>query len=167
MATNVLLVPDHHMNRLETLPDVANGNGDIAMSAPAEWRKRIRVRVHWKIVLFQIHGGDDFVETTTENLSSDGFYCFSVKPFVAGELLFCRIHIPTAESGCGASHLECRVRVVRVEKNNADDIYGIACRTEGYDVVGCNGHRNLNQTAESFAETDGFSRTALRPIGGS
>ena len=78
------------------------------------------------------------METITEDLSSDGFYCLSKVPFAAGEMLFCTIHIPIADAGCGASHLECRVRVVRVEKSSADDKYGIACLTEDYDVIGCN-----------------------------
>jgi hypothetical protein len=125
------------MNRQESL--VGKGNGDASISAQAERRKRARIRVHWRIVLSRDRSGEGASETTTEDLSSDGFYCFSMIPFVAGELLFCRLYLPTADSGCGASHLECRVRVVSVEKSTSGDNYGLACLTEDYDVIGCSG----------------------------
>ena len=135
------------MSRLESLPNVGNGNGDASMSDRAERRKRARVRVRWRLVLSRDPSGEEAVETLTEDLSSDGFYCFSKVPFAAGELLFCKIHIPIADAGCGASHLECHARVVRVEKSSAEDNYGIACLTEDYDVVGCNG--DLGSTCRS------------------
>jgi PilZ domain len=109
----------------------------VSIAAPAERRKRCRIGVRWRILLSRNLSGEGATETTTENLSSDGFYCRSTIPIGAGELLFCRIYLPTADSGCGASHLECRVRVVRVEKIGAGDNYGLACLTEDYEVVGC------------------------------
>ncbi len=90
--------------------------------------------------MFRDPADKDAEETITENLSSDGFYCFSTRPFSAGELLFSRLHIPTANCGYGASYLECRVRVIRVEKQRANDVnYGVACRMEEYRVVRANG----------------------------
>ncbi len=56
----------------------------------------------------------------------------------------CTVYIPTADSGCGASHLECRVRVERVEKSSACGKYGIACLMEDYDVIGCDGNLASN-----------------------
>jgi hypothetical protein len=75
------------------------------------------------------------VETITQNFSSHGFYCLSRKPFTLGELLLCKLRIPTNDPGGGESYLECRVRVVRVEKNAAEDQFGIACQTEDYRFV--------------------------------
>ena len=125
------------MNRQESL--VGKGNGDASMYAQAERRKRARIRVHWRIVLSRHRSGEGASETITEDLSSDGFYCFSRIPFVAGELLFCTLYLPTGDSRCGASHLECRVRVVRVEKRSTGNNYGVACMTEDYEVIGCSG----------------------------
>ncbi len=127
------------MDRVESLLHAGNGNNDPAISAPDERRDRRRVRVHWRVLLFRGPTDEDAEETITENLSSDGFYCFSARLFSAGELLFSQLHLPTANSGCGASYLECRVRVVRVEKHRANDAnYGMACRIEEYRVVRCN-----------------------------
>src|SRR5579862_9683668 len=107
------------VNPLEALtPPV--GRGNLATSATAERRKRARVRVHWPILLFLGQTGEDKVETITQNLSSEGFYCLSRKPFTVGELLLCTLQIPTTGLGGGESHLECRARVGRVEENAAD-----------------------------------------------
>ena len=135
-----VLRPGHHsmlpVNPLEVLrPSVGHGNPDIAKSASAERRRWGRVSVHWPIILFPNQTGEDAVETITENLSSQGFYCLSRNPFTVGELLLCTLRIPMNDLGAGASHLECQVRVVRVEKNPSDDQYGIACRMEDYRFI--------------------------------
>ncbi len=140
MAVNVLrgLTLLVNINSLDAFtPSV--GNGKIAKSAPAERRRRARVRVHWPIVLFPNQAGADPVETITQNLSSRGFYCLSGQPFIPGELLRCRLRIPMHGPGAGESHLECRVRVVRVEENAAEDQFGIACQTEDYRFVAARG----------------------------
>lgn len=124
------------VNPLEVLgPSGRRGSPAIAKSAPSERRKWGRVNVHWPIVLFPSQSGEDAVQTITENLSSQGFYCLSRKPFTVGELLLCTIQIPVNDFGAGASHLECQVRVVRVEKEAADDQYGIGCRMEDYRFI--------------------------------
>jgi hypothetical protein len=124
------------VNPLEVLtPAVGRGNPHIARSAPAERRRRARARVHWPIALFPNQTGEDAVETVTQNLSSDGFYCLSRKRFIVEELLLCTLRIPMTGLGGRESHLECRARVVRVEENTADGEYGIACRIEDYRFV--------------------------------
>ena len=121
------------VNPLEVLtPSVGRGNPDIAKSVRAERRGRARVRVHWPILLFPNQVGEDAVQTITQNLSSHGFYCLSRRPFTVGELLLCTLQIPTNGLGAGESHLECQVRVVRVENNASEGQYGIACRMEDY-----------------------------------
>jgi hypothetical protein len=136
MAANVLQLRTNVMlpvNAVEVLtPSVGRGNPDIAKSIPAERRRRARVRVHWPILLFPNQIGEDAVPLITQNLSSEGFYCLSGKAFTVGELLLCTLQIPMNDLGAGESRLECRVRVVRVEKNASEDQYGIACRMEDY-----------------------------------
>src|SRR5215472_14988735 len=137
------------MNLLESTAAVSDEIGDALAFATVDRRKRHRIRVRWRILLSRTPPGEGAEETVTENLSSDGFYCFSKIPFVAGELLFCKVDIPTSDSGCGASHLQCRVRVLRVERSTGDDKYGIACLTEDYDVVGCGDHCGASRTVET------------------
>jgi hypothetical protein len=128
------------VNPLEVLaPSVGHDNPDIAQSAPAERRRRVRSRVHWPVLLFRNHTGEDTVETITQDLSSNGFYCLSKKPFAVGELLLCTLQIPTNDPNGRQGHLERRVLVVRVEENAADGQYGIACRTEDYRFAGGRG----------------------------
>jgi PilZ domain len=132
--------PPHYfmlpVNPLEVLRrPVARGNPDIAKSVPAERRRSGRVSVHWPISLFPNQIGEDAVQTITENLSSQGFYCLSRKPFTVGEVLLCTLQIPMNDFGVGASHLECQVRVVRVEKDASADQYGIGCRMEDYRLI--------------------------------
>jgi hypothetical protein len=139
MAVNVLKLRHHSMllvNPLEAFtPFIGRDNPAITKSVPAERRRRARVRVHWPIFLFPNQIGEDAVQTITQNLNSQGFYCLSRKPFTVGELLLCTIQIPTNGFGAGESQLECQVRVVRVEKNASEGQYGIACQIEDYRFI--------------------------------
>src|SRR5689334_17177928 len=79
-------------------------------------RKRARSHVHWPVCFFG-GGVGRTVETTTENLSSSGFLCFSPVPLNPGDLMICVLGIPSHQhvhSGRALS-LECKVRVLRVE----------------------------------------------------
>lgn len=124
------------VNPLEALwPRAGRGVPDMAKSVHAERRSSGRVSVHWPVFLYPNKSGEDAVQTITENLSSQGFYCLSRKPFSVGELLLCTLQIPMNDFGAGASHLECQVRVVRVEKDAPADQYGIGCRIEDYRFI--------------------------------
>jgi hypothetical protein len=130
------------INRWEVLaPSAGNVDREIAESARVERRRRPRVGVHWPILLFRGADGEDWedgdaaVETTTQNLSSQGLYYLSRKCFTVGEWLLCRLKILPNDSGGGESCLECRVQVVRVEDNLMEGLYGVACRTEDYRFV--------------------------------
>ena len=103
------------------------------MPSRLERRKRSRSHVHWQVCFFGVDIGRT-VETTTENLSSAGFHCFSPVPLIAGDLVTCRLHLPTrrpSNSGRGSS-LECKVRVVRVEPAGEQQSFGVACEIEDY-----------------------------------
>ena len=97
-----------------------------------ERRQRPRTLVHWPVVFFRNPMGEA-VETTTQNLSSCGFYCLLRAPLPAGELLFCTLRVPSHEASCQKSMraLECRVRVTRAEPAH-EGFFGVACRIEDY-----------------------------------
>jgi hypothetical protein len=102
-----------------------------------ERRKRIRATVHWPIMFFRSHSAEATESVSTQNLTSDGFYCRSRIAFAPGEALNCRLEVPSYEpSGTGQTRLlECKVRVIRAEPANTDGLFGIACRFEDYRFV--------------------------------
>jgi hypothetical protein len=97
-----------------------------------ERRTSVRTAVRWPI-LFR-HRQSETVESVTENLSSQGFYCYSHTPVAFGEPLVCWLTVPTHDpsGNMGKLVLECRVRVVRSDAASADGKYGLACRIEDY-----------------------------------
>src|SRR5580698_5034487 len=106
------------------------------MLSRPERRRRSRSHVHWQVCFFAGNVGR-IIETTTENLSSSGFHCFSPVPLIAGDLVTCRLHVPSCQpsnSGRGSS-LECKVRVVRVEPASERQSYGVACEIEEYRLL--------------------------------
>ncbi len=104
------------------------------MVATQERRKRKRIALHWPVRLFR-HPNTSSVESTTENLTSNGFYCVSKESFQMGERLECVIAIPAGSFGYSNSpiRLQCRVKVMRVE--NQRDGFGIGCYIEDYDLL--------------------------------
>ena len=104
------------------------------MLVSEERRKRKRVALHWPVRLFR-GAATPSVESTTENLTSNGFYCHSREPFEIGESLECIIAIPSGSFGYAGSpiSLQCRVRVTRVEDQS--DGFGLGCYIEDYDLL--------------------------------
>jgi hypothetical protein len=109
------------------------------MPSQPERRKRLRSHVHWQVCFFGADVGRT-VETTTENLSCTGFHCFSPVPLIAGDLLTCRLRLPSREPSNNGreSSLECKVRVVRVEPAGERQTYGVACEIENYRFLKSN-----------------------------
>jgi hypothetical protein len=101
---------------------------------PEERRKRKRVALHWPIRLFKSLTGTPS-ESTTENLTSNGFYCISSERFMLGERVDCIIAIPMGSFGDSRApiSLQCRVRVMRVEDQR--DGFGLGCSIEDYDLL--------------------------------
>jgi PilZ domain len=97
-------------------------------------RKRKRVAVHWPVRLWRQLVTTP-VESTTENLSSEGLYCITKEPFRTGERLQCEIVIPG--EGFGSSEpflrLQCHVTVKRVEPVHRG--FGLGCHIEDYSVT--------------------------------
>jgi hypothetical protein len=121
-----------------------------------EQRNRIRMQVHWPVT-FSSPRLSNAVETTTQNLSSEGFYCFARTAFVPGELVACTITVPSHRPHSPESVLllECRVRIVRVEPAKEGGFYGIGCQIEDYQFL--NGTRRISH---SLHRTRGRGREA-------
>ena len=96
-------------------------------------RKRVRTTVHWPILFFR-NPVSEGIESTTLNLSSNGFYCLSHTLFAVGESLFCTLRVPSHDPE-GKERiwvLECRARVKRAEPAALEGLFGIACEFEDY-----------------------------------
>lgn len=101
-----------------------------------ERRRRTRMQVHWPLVFFQ-PGTPDTVESTTRDLSSEGFYCLAKTRFTPGEIRECTIRVPTHHPDTGDRVLpaQCKVRVVRVEAVGETGLYGVGFRIEDYRLI--------------------------------
>ncbi len=121
-----------------------------------EQRNRIRVQLHWPVT-FSSPRLSTAVETTTQNLSSEGFYCLARTAFVPGELVVCIITVPSHQphNPENVAFLECRVRIVRVEPAKETGFYGIGCQIEDYQFL--NGPRKVSR---SLHKTPGRQRAA-------
>jgi len=103
------------------------------MAAFSERRKRRRVPLHWPVRLLRKSGNTPF-ESTTKNLSSEGFYCVIEEPFKRGARLQCEIVIPGKSVGLSESiRLQCHVTIKRVEP--LSNGFGLGCHIEDYSLV--------------------------------
>ncbi|MBZ5595294.1 MAG: PilZ domain-containing protein [Acidobacteriia bacterium] len=104
------------------------------MASSGDRRKRKRVAVHWPLRLFR-QPGNPLVESTTENLSSEGLYCITGEPFRPGERLQCEIVIPGERLGFSepSMRLQCHVMVKRVEHLRGG--FGLGCHIEDYSLA--------------------------------
>ena len=130
-------------NPLELFTDLGSLHRPAEMAGASafsvERRKRVRLKVHWPVLLFSNAAPAAAVESHTQNLSSVGFYCLSKTPFTVGELLTCTMRVPTYDPRRREPErtLECRVRVVRVEA--VQDRFGVACEIQDYRLVQVHG----------------------------
>jgi hypothetical protein len=110
---------------------IAGNSGGVV-----ERRKRVRLRLHWPVLLFRDKAGSEMIESVTRDLSSSGFFCLMRVPLLEGERLICSIKIPThAPHGNQLERtLECKVKVLRVVPQEAGDSFGVACRIEDYHL---------------------------------
>src|SRR5690348_17000419 len=104
------------------------------MALPRDRRRRKRVPVHWPVRLSR-QPGPPPTESTTENLSSEGFYCIIREPFRPGECLQCEIVLPGESFGSSepSLRLQCRVTVRRVEHLQRG--FGLGCHIEDYSLA--------------------------------
>jgi hypothetical protein len=101
-------------------------------SSPAERRKFKRLPLHLPVRLSRPKASP--IHCTTENISSEGFYCVSPDPVVPGERLDVEIALPAHSPGRYESRvrLKCQAVVVRVHSTWLGSGFGIGCRIENY-----------------------------------
>ena len=101
------------------------------MALGGDRRKRKRVALHWPLRLFRQPEGQS-IESTTEDLSSEGLYCITSKPFKPGERLQCEIVLPATLGLESPIVLECHVTIRRVEYLQRG--FGLGCHIEDYSL---------------------------------
>lgn len=95
-------------------------------------RKRLRIPAQWKLFLFQ--GADTHpLETTTRDISSEGFYCFIPVPLLPGQMLQYLLLMPTSGSSEPLLCLEGTAQIRRLE--NLKEGYGIGCQVQEYHIL--------------------------------
>ena len=104
------------------------------MAVSYDRRKRQRVALHWPVRLFRQAEGSS-VESTTENLTTEGLYCITKESFKPGERLQCEIVIPGESLVFSESsiRLQCLITVRRVE--HLDTGFGLGCHIEDYTLA--------------------------------
>jgi hypothetical protein len=115
---------------------VTDGVAGNSGGAVVERRKKVRTRLHWPVLLFRARAGADAINSVTRDLSCSGFYCVTRVPLIPGEELVCSLRIPTHDPHGKSLEctLECRVRVMRVVPQEANDSFGVACRIVDYHL---------------------------------
>ena len=114
--------------------EMLNQRGMIGI--PSDRRGRQRLKLPYSIVLHRM-GETAGVQTATEYISSDGFFCISEQPFSPNEKLDCEVLIPNQDSRSSGGEslvLHCRAEVVRVVTDGIKPGYGLACRLKDYTV---------------------------------
>lgn len=104
-----------------------------AFGGMEERRKRMRVRLKLPV---RFHPGKDLapIESTTCDISSEGFFCLTPRAFAPGESVACSISWPAhAPDGFDKPFIiQCEVRVVRCEHDTSSGMFGTACHIEEY-----------------------------------
>jgi len=104
--------------------------------------RRKRERLHLRLpVLFLREKADAPLQTETQDISNNGFYCITTHPFAPGEKLRCLIGVPARSSTQrelkDRLYLEAEVDVVRIVVNNGSG-FGVGCRISDYRVLASN-----------------------------
>jgi hypothetical protein len=107
----------------------------------SERRKNGRVRLTCTVALWDPSEGT-VIQTQTENISSEGFYCLSAEPFSPGTRLEAILEIPYRLRAGKRSErlaLQCNVHVIRVDSKGPRPLFGVACQIDDYAVVPLSG----------------------------
>jgi hypothetical protein len=99
-----------------------------------ERRRRRRVELRCPVYFVNVNGSR-VVESTTENLTSGGFYCLLNETLTQGECLFCTIVLPDSRDSPNRLTVQCIVEVMRVTAVDSTCLFGVACRIRDYSVL--------------------------------
>lgn len=101
-----------------------------------ERRNWPRAQVHWRVQIFSIDSEPN--DCITQNVSSSGFYAVGNRRFNPGSCLDCVIAIPahSPSSADDTLRVQCRIEVVRSDRDMVENRFGTACRILDYRVIG-------------------------------
>jgi hypothetical protein len=101
-----------------------------------ERRTTLRLPLEWSVYVARACGTHP-LHSKTRNLSSSGFYCILNERLAPGEHIECDLVVPThiSRSCEDVLFLRCKAQVVRVERMDAGEGYGFACRIEDYRLI--------------------------------
>jgi len=111
------------------LPTIVTGD------AP-ERRRRPRVRLACPVRMLRIGNGCR-IDTKTEDISCEGFFCITESLFSLREKLYCELVIATGSDGRAVGEaivLRCRAEVVRVVRQPENSAFGVGCRVSDYTI---------------------------------
>ena len=116
--------------------DTVFSNQWTSMTSPArtdvERRRRPRLPIHLTVYLSRRTASRQ-LESTTENMSSHGFYCFVSDSVPPGEVVQIAIIVPNYSDQSQSLCIQGSAEVVRVE--DVGGRYGIGCRIQDYSIV--------------------------------
>lgn len=98
-------------------------------------RKFPRVKLHLPV---RLYSSEDSLPTETEtvDISRDGFYCVTDRPFEPGARLRCVLVLPDAgPGGSGHVRLEGTAEVIRISVSSGARAFGIGCCLREYRLV--------------------------------
>jgi hypothetical protein len=108
----------------------------IATDHALERRHRPRLRLAYTVRLTRLSGGA-WIETTTEDISCEGFFCVTDAALSPREILACELVLAPESERAALQEtiiLRCRAEVVRVERRNDKSCFGVACRLSDYTI---------------------------------
>lgn len=107
--------------------------------AERKFERRCNSRLNLALPLVLVRAeGRGHIETKTENVSCNSFYCISDRPLSLDEMVECELLIPGDEVSSVPEpglRLSCRARVVRVVARESYSGFGIACKLEDYTIT--------------------------------
>jgi PilZ domain len=108
----------------------------LSVSEAQERRRRPRLTLACPVRLFRI-GYESRVETKTENISCEGFFCITESFFSPHEKLDCELVLTNEDTRPMVDEaiiIRCRAEVVRVERHNENSAFGVGCRFADYTL---------------------------------
>lgn len=99
-------------------------------------RRRPRLKLAYPLRLCVVSSGS-WIETKTEDLSCEGFFCFTESVLSLRDKVECELIIPADEERPTLKEdivLHCRAEVVRVVRRTSDSSFGVGFRISDYTI---------------------------------
>lgn len=100
---------------------------------PTERRGRARLPLRLPVRL-NTPDGSLSIDSFTENISSDGFYCICSKRLTPGEVFKVDVSLPGFQADQGIV-IRCQARVMRTDAPGVGLGFGVGCHIENYFIA--------------------------------